>query len=248
MTSSNGNIFRVNGPLCGEFTGPGEFPAQRPVTRSFDVFFDLRLNKRLSKQSWGWWFETPPWSLWRHCNGLWFKDILQNSSVNKSKKEFPDRSKHPGVLTHSHQMYTFLNTTQLFYARQDDQYLALVKCLLSSKSTDSYRRDQFFPETTIHQYINMRWDWRRCDELTNLPLVSYIYASVNWVRIDSGNGLSPVRRPAITWTSAALLSIGDLGKDFSEIWIGTLSFSFQKMHLKMSSAEMAAILFRIGMS
>ena len=37
MTSSNGNIFHVTGPLCGEFTGPGEFPAQRPVTRSFDV-------------------------------------------------------------------------------------------------------------------------------------------------------------------------------------------------------------------
>ena len=32
---------------------------QRPVTQSFDVFFGLRLNKRLSKQSWGWWFETP---------------------------------------------------------------------------------------------------------------------------------------------------------------------------------------------
>ena len=45
MTSSNGNIFQVTGHLCGEFTGPGEFPAQRPVTRSFDVFFDLRLNK-----------------------------------------------------------------------------------------------------------------------------------------------------------------------------------------------------------
>ena len=40
MTSSNRNIFRVT----------GEFPAQRPVTRSFDVFFDLRLSKRLSKQ------------------------------------------------------------------------------------------------------------------------------------------------------------------------------------------------------
>ena len=39
MTSSNGNIFRVTGPLCGKFTGPGEFPTQRPVTRSFDVFF-----------------------------------------------------------------------------------------------------------------------------------------------------------------------------------------------------------------
>ena len=47
----------------------GEFSAQRPVTRSFDVFFDLRLNKRLSKQSWGWWFETLSCPLWRHCNG-----------------------------------------------------------------------------------------------------------------------------------------------------------------------------------
>ena len=47
----------------------GEFPAQMPVTRSFDVFFDLRLNKRLSKQSWGWWSDTPSSSLWRHRNG-----------------------------------------------------------------------------------------------------------------------------------------------------------------------------------
>ena len=45
----------------------GELPSQRPVTRSFDVF-DLHLHKRLSKQSWGWWFETPSCSLWRHCN------------------------------------------------------------------------------------------------------------------------------------------------------------------------------------
>ena len=67
-TSSNGNIFRVTGPLCGEFTGPGEFPTQRPVTQSFDVFFDLRLDQRLSKQSWGWWFETLSRPLWCHCN------------------------------------------------------------------------------------------------------------------------------------------------------------------------------------
>ena len=45
MTSSNGNIFRVTSHLC-------EFPAQKPVTQSFDDFFDLRLNKRLSKQLW----------------------------------------------------------------------------------------------------------------------------------------------------------------------------------------------------
>ena len=58
MTSSNGNIFRVT----------GEFPTQRPMARSFGVFFDLRLNKRLSKQWLGWWFETPSCPLWRHCN------------------------------------------------------------------------------------------------------------------------------------------------------------------------------------
>ena len=46
----------------------GEFPAQRPVTRNFDVFFDQRLNERLSKQSWGWLFETPSRPLWCHSN------------------------------------------------------------------------------------------------------------------------------------------------------------------------------------
>ena len=53
---------------AGNLPVPGEFPAQRPVTRSFGVFFDLRLNKRLSKQSWGWWFEMLSRPLWRHCN------------------------------------------------------------------------------------------------------------------------------------------------------------------------------------
>ena len=82
ITSSNGNIFRVTGPLCGEFTGPGEFPTQRPVTRGFDAFFDLRLNIPLSKQSWGWWFETLSRSLWHHrnvveyCTLLHYKDRL----------------------------------------------------------------------------------------------------------------------------------------------------------------------------
>ena len=55
-------------PFVRCFTGPGEFPAQRLVTRSFDVFFDLRPNKRLSKQWWGWWFEPPSSPLRRHCN------------------------------------------------------------------------------------------------------------------------------------------------------------------------------------
>ena len=69
MTSSNGHFSALLAICAGNSPVPDEFLAQRPVTRSFDVFFDLRLNKRLSKQSWGWWSETPPRSLWRQCNG-----------------------------------------------------------------------------------------------------------------------------------------------------------------------------------
>ena len=48
----------------------GEFPTQRPLPLRFDIFFDLRLNKWLSKQSGGWWFETPSRPLWRYSNGF----------------------------------------------------------------------------------------------------------------------------------------------------------------------------------
>ena len=65
MTSSNGNIFRVTGHLCGEFTGPRWIPRTQ---RRADVLFDMRLNKRLSKQWRGWWFETLSRPLWWHRN------------------------------------------------------------------------------------------------------------------------------------------------------------------------------------
>ena len=55
-----------------------EFHAQRPVTRNFDVFFDLRPNKRLSKQSGGWWFETPSSPLWCHCNDKSLSEFLRH--------------------------------------------------------------------------------------------------------------------------------------------------------------------------
>ena len=84
--------------LCaGNSPVTGVFHKQRPATRSFDVFFDLRVNKRLSKQLWGWWFETPVSSLRRHCNDknalyignerLWgqCKRITENSKVYLGK-------------------------------------------------------------------------------------------------------------------------------------------------------------------
>ena len=58
MTSSNGNNFRVTSPWGENLPVTGGFPSQRPVTRSFDVFFDLRLNKRPSKQSRRQWFDA----------------------------------------------------------------------------------------------------------------------------------------------------------------------------------------------
>ena len=62
--------FSVLLAICaGNSPVTGEFPSQRPVMRSFGVFFDLRLNNRLSKQSCRRWFETPSRSLWRHRNG-----------------------------------------------------------------------------------------------------------------------------------------------------------------------------------
>ena len=75
--------------ICaGNSPVPGEFPAQRSVTRSFDVFFDLRLNKRLSKQSWGWWFEKLSCPLWRHRNAhqtwdRWKNPLTEDTMVVK---------------------------------------------------------------------------------------------------------------------------------------------------------------------
>ena len=94
-TSSNGNIFRVTGHLCGEFTGPRWIPRTKANDAELWCFFYLRLNKRLSKQSWGWWFETLSRSLWRHRNDsmcLWLHQGLSLSSnqLCPSDKVFQD--------------------------------------------------------------------------------------------------------------------------------------------------------------
>ena len=64
-------IYAGNSPVSGEF------PAQRPVTRSFDIFCDLRLHERLSKHSWGWWPETPR----AHCDVIVMCQLVVISSA-----------------------------------------------------------------------------------------------------------------------------------------------------------------------
>ena len=63
----------------------GGFPSQRPVTRSFDIFCDLRLNKRLSKESIPQWFKTPSHSSWRHCNIL----IIPSVHISDKSRYYP---------------------------------------------------------------------------------------------------------------------------------------------------------------
>ena len=73
----------VNSPV------PAEVLAQRPVTRSFDVFFDLRLNKRLSKQSRSWLFETLSSPLWRHSNVFKSYSALSQTSWPHDTRTHP---------------------------------------------------------------------------------------------------------------------------------------------------------------
>ena len=75
-----------------------------------------------------------------------------------------------------------------------------------------------------------------CNELTHWGRVTHICVS-RLPTIGSDNGLSPGRRQAIIWTNAGILLIGPLWTNFSEILIDIPTFSFKKMHLKMSSAK-----------
>ena len=89
----------------------GEFPAQRPVTRSFDVFFDRRLNKRLSKQSWGRWFETPYHPLWRHCNYYWHLTQWSPLTVLTTQRACNKRHWHDCALQKQSLIASFMGPT-----------------------------------------------------------------------------------------------------------------------------------------
>ena len=100
----------------GNSSASGEFPAQKPVSRSFDVFFDLCLNKRLRKQSWGWWFETLSRLLWCHCNaiatwachknfGQWERSCIESYAAIGWNAAASDRCSNTGL-------WLFLRTTK----------------------------------------------------------------------------------------------------------------------------------------
>ena len=112
----------------------------------------------------------------------------------------------------------------------------------------------FSIQQATNHYLNQCWPG--CLTLygvTRLRLVNSLrpsdaYASVNYklTIIGSDNGLSPGRRQAIIWTNAGILLIGPIRMNFSEILSEIHSFSFKKMHLKMSSAKWRPFCFGLS--
>ena len=83
--------------------------------------------------------------------------------------------------------------------------------------------------TNLLNPLHGEYIWRSIKRISMLKLISpwcHLYASVNWVSIESGNGWAQMRREAITWTNANYLSIGPLGTNFSENWMKIQNFSF----------------------
>ena len=124
--------------LCkGNPSVTGGFPLQRPVTRIFDVFFDLSLNKRLGKQSRRRWFETQSRSSWRHWNStkncfvaniMKFYVLTTNNRTlalrvcgDENTSITPNHSRHP--LPWRHKSVMAYQVTSHFTSRQFVQRL-----------------------------------------------------------------------------------------------------------------------------
>ena len=196
MTSSNGNIFRVTCHLCGESPFTGKCFAQRPVTRSFDVFFDLRLNERLSKQSWGWWFETPPHPLWCHSNielflwmhmheVVWFLYIVISYWITDSIKNYDMLNKG-----FSSNMNNFITSTIYFLLNVDPdivQYDIIKKVwkIRYEWKHDFYSRISLPAIAYAGSYVTIPIKFMAWQINVIATQRTVLWAQVNWALIDS---------------------------------------------------------------
>ena len=147
--------------ICAGYSPvPGEFPAQRPVTRSFYVFFDLRLNKRLSKQSWGWAFETLSRPLWRHRNVFRITDPLWG--------------KPPVTGGYSSQRSVIAESWCFFFSL----FLAWTSCWINSCVASDLRRGHANVTAMVHIHFDRLYKRigqcaRSCNDKANIMMTSW---------------------------------------------------------------------------
>ena len=168
--------------LCvGNSPASVEFPTQRPVTRIFDVFFDLRVNKRLSKQSWGWLFETLSRSLWRHRNeNVWL--LVQISLIFVPKGRIDNNSAL--VMPWHRTVDKPLLKSKLIHIHDDKfmsslchnglTHLGRVLHICISKLTIIGSDNGFSPGRAPSHYLNQWWNIRNKFQW-NLQQNSYIF-------------------------------------------------------------------------
>ena len=186
----------------------------------------------------------------------------QNHKHTKYKSD--DLNQYPPILTQKyfftndqlsdynlHMIYIWINVHKLAFQFAISGFMTLTK-----RSDGHARRQRMYKWSLqlITRSIGIQWHgWntlpilqKRLPLLTPLgPLLSTFnplrpgdaYKSLNWVTSCLDNGLSPIRRQAIIWSNTVILLIETFGSNFSEISIEIHTFSFKKMHLKMSSGK-----------
>ena len=112
----------VNSPHKGQWCG--------------GVFFDLRLNKRLSKQSWGWWFDTLLRPLWRHCNEL---------TLKKAKYTV-----HPCVCSVGYIHYA---SKELMHGMRNHRKIMVMRLNLISNTLRVQQKAQYFPDAILREFL-----------------------------------------------------------------------------------------------
>ena len=229
---------------------PGEFPSQRPVTRSFDVFFDLRLNERLSKQSRGCWFETISRPLWRHRNE---RNRSRHIGFRKCPMTPWKHRAHPDS-TWIPQSESTINSLGNF-------------CRVTSLTAGLYIHHELIHDDVI-KWKHFPHCWPFVQGIHRSPvnsphkgqwrgtLMFFICTWTNgWVNNRNTGDLrcnhdhydvTVMLRPgdaymrhwtAITWPNDDLSSMGPMATNVTDFWIKIQQFSLKGIHLKVSSAK-----------
>ena len=141
MTSWHGTIPALLDICAGNSHVPGEFPSQRPVTQIFDVFFDLHLNKRLSKKSRRWWFETPSRQLRRHCNGCGEITVIEIGTDTSMTQETINSNR---VLKRqaSRVIKPTISQTSGRYSSEERYRVSILVCHIGASQPATHRNDR----------------------------------------------------------------------------------------------------------